>query len=70
MLEVLRGAILLGIGGTLLFVLYYLITTISNSNGPSQLPLVIVFSFVGFVAIGLGFALILQSSKNAPISDS
>jgi len=66
MLEAFRGAILLGIGGTILFSLYYLISTVTNlntDNSPSAFPIVITLSFTGFVTIGLGLALILQAGK-------
>ena len=63
MLEALRGAILLGIGGTILFSLYYLLT-LSTDHSSSGLPVVAVVSFLGFVAIGLGLALIVQLAKN------
>ena len=66
MLEAFRGAILLGIGGTILFSLYYLIsmlTNLNNDNSPSAFPMVITLSFIGFVTIGLGLALILQAGR-------
>lgn len=66
MLEAFRGAILLGIGGTILFSLYYLIAVaanLNNDNSASAFPMVIILSFIGFVTIGLGLALILQAGK-------
>jgi hypothetical protein len=66
MLEAFRGAILLGIGGTILFSLYYLIsmaTNLNSNNSPSAFPMVIILSFTGFATIGLGLALILQAGK-------
>jgi hypothetical protein len=63
MLEAFRGALLLGIGGTILSILYYLISVTTNHNSPSAFPMVLVFSFVGFVTIGLGLSLILQAGK-------
>ena len=66
MLEAFRGAVLLGIGGTILFSLYYLIAltvNLNSDNSPSAFPMVIILSFIGFVTIGLGLALILQAGK-------
>jgi hypothetical protein len=66
MLEAFRGAVLLGIGGTILFSLYYLITVaanLNNDNSTSAFPMVIILSFIGFATIGLGLALILQAGK-------
>ena len=66
MLEAFRGAILLGIGGTILFSLYYLITVAANlktDNPTSAFPIVLILSFIGFATIGLGLALILQAGK-------
>ena len=65
MLEAFRGAILLGIGGTILFSLYYFIKMAANlnDNTTSSFPMVLILSFIGFVTIGLGLALILQAGK-------
>jgi len=63
MFETFRGALLLGIGGTILSSLYYLIYVAANNNSPSAFPIVLILSFVGFVTIGLGLSLILQAEK-------
>jgi hypothetical protein len=45
MLEAFRGAILLGIGGTILFSLYYFITVaanLNNGNATSAFPMVLI----------------------------
>jgi hypothetical protein len=70
MLEAFRGAILLGIGGTILFSLYYFITVaanLNNGNATSAFPMVLILSFIGFVTLGLGLALILQAGKTDKI---
>jgi hypothetical protein len=69
MLEAFRGAILLGIGGTILFSLYYFIKMAANlnDNTTSSFPMVLILSFIGFVTIGLGLALILQAGKTDKI---
>ncbi len=72
MLEAFRGAVLLGIGGTILFSLYYLISSavnLNNGNSTSAFPIVIILSFIGFVTIGLGLALILQAGKIGKIQN-
>jgi hypothetical protein len=63
MLEAFRGALLLGIGGTILSSLFYLIYIATNQNSPSVFPAVLILSFIGFVTIGLGLSLILQQEK-------
>jgi hypothetical protein len=67
MLEAFRGAVLLGIGGTILFSLYYLISVavnLNNGNSTSALPIVIILSFIGFVTIGFRFSINTSSRKN------
>jgi hypothetical protein len=56
--EGLRGAIFLGIGGTILFWLYYLF--LSNSSSPPN-PVMIILSFLGFFVLGLGLWLIVEA---------
>jgi hypothetical protein len=68
--EGLGGALLLSIGGTILFSLLYNIITTSTSVNErySILPIAIlvIFSFVGFLFVGMGLSLIAESGKPKP----
>jgi membrane-bound metal-dependent hydrolase YbcI (DUF457 family) len=69
--EGLGGALLIGIGGTILFVLYYEFMSNVYSHvfaGTTFDPviIVIIFSFLGFMILGLGLGLIVQSGKPKP----
>ncbi len=62
------GAFLLAIGGTILFLLYYIFFQMGYSHVyfpayPALDPTFIVFSFVGFFVAGIGLLLIVQSAK-------
>jgi hypothetical protein len=56
--EGLRGAIFFGIGGTIIFWLYYVF--LSNSSHPPD-PVMIIFSFLGFFVLGLGLWLTVEA---------
>lgn len=62
--EGLRGAILLAVGGTILFGLLYTVLY-STSHNVAEFPVQIflVVSFLAFVSLGLGLSLIVQSGK-------
>jgi hypothetical protein len=55
-----RGAIFLGVGGTILFWLYYLFSTIHDYSA-SFFPELILFRFIGFFVFGLGSWLIIEA---------
>ena len=55
-----RGAIFLGIGGTILSWMYYLFSTI-HIYSSSFFPELIIFSFLGFFVLGLGLWLIIEA---------
>jgi hypothetical protein len=64
----LLGVLLLAIGGTVLFMLYYIFFQMGYSQVyfpayPSLNPVLIVFSFLGFLVFGLGLLLIVQGGK-------
>ena len=60
------GLFLLGIGGAILFALLY--NLLSNvglvyNSGILLFPVFTVFSFLGFIILGLGFWLLVHSEK-------
>jgi len=61
------GALLLGVGGAILFALLDIIVSnfYENNNGNNipPFPIVIIGSFIGFAILGFGLALIVQSGK-------
>jgi hypothetical protein len=61
------GAIIFAVGGAILFYLLYIISWEANHDY-LYLPtlLLIVFSFIGFLIVGIGFWQILTSSKSVP----
>jgi ABC-type Mn2+/Zn2+ transport system permease subunit len=64
----LLGALLLAIGGTILFLLYYVFFQMGYSHVyypgiPAIDPVLIIFSFLGFFVFGIGLWLIVQSGK-------
>jgi hypothetical protein len=68
--EGLVGAFLLGVGGTILFsLLYNIITTstlASERYGLLPIQIIVIFSFLGFLATGIGLWLIAESGKPKP----
>ena len=59
------GALLLGVGGAILFALLYTIIAPSYDNSAYRLPVngVVFFSFIGFLVLGIGLWLIVQAGK-------
>jgi hypothetical protein len=62
------GAFLLAIGGTIIFLLYYVFFQMGYSHVyypayPAIDPVFIIFSFLGFFVFGLGLWLIVLSGK-------
>jgi hypothetical protein len=62
--EALRGAVLLALGGTILFGLLYTVLYSMTHNVPEfPVTIFLVVSFIAFVSLGLGLSLIIQSGK-------
>ena len=68
--EGLVGAFLIGVGGTILFsLLYNIITTSTLANeryGLLPVQIIVILSFLGFLATGIGLWLIVESGKSKP----
>ena len=60
------GLLLLGIGGAILFALLYnLVSNIGEvyNSGILLFPVFTMFSFIGFIVLGLGFWLLVHLDK-------
>ncbi len=64
--EGLVGAILLALGGAVLFFALTIVLYTSKSTNfvPDAIFLPVFFSFIGFLVFGLGLSLILQTGKS------